>query len=156
MQLRVASASVMDRPDHPASPEVVLTLADRGIDLSTHRSRTLDHGLVATADLVLTMERQHLRAAAVLAPGALARTFTLREFVRRGLSAGPRSPGQPIGAWLVALDDERAPAALLVDDPADEIVDPVGGTRADFERCADELDLLTRGVLLLLFGRSPA
>jgi hypothetical protein len=42
-------------------------------------------------------------------------------------------------------------AALLRDDPADDVWDPVGGTRADFERTATELDTLTGQVAKLLF-----
>ncbi len=154
--VRVASAATMDWPNQPASPQAAAALRARGLGdvLAPHRSRPLDPALVGEAHLVLTMERAHLRAAAVLVPGALARTFTLREFVRRGLAIGPRDPDLPLPSWLARLDAGRDPASLLADDPADDVADPLGGTDVDFARCADELDVLTRGAVYLLFGRT--
>ncbi len=55
--------------NQPASDHGVDAMARRGIDISGHRSRRLDAGMVAGADLVVGMERQHVREAAVLAPG---------------------------------------------------------------------------------------
>jgi protein-tyrosine phosphatase len=147
---------------HPSSPDAVATLAARGIDLRGHRSRTLSAEHVRDADLVLTMERAHLRAAAVLVPGGLTKTFTLREIVRRGLEhqRGPGAGGVEavegaagrLATWVQALNIGREVAALLRDDPTDDIADPVGGTRADFERTADVLDRLTAQLAQLLFG----
>jgi protein-tyrosine-phosphatase len=157
----IASAGLLEG-GHPSSPHAVATLAARGIDLREHRSRTLGADRVRDADLVLTMERAHLRAAAVLVPGALVKTFTLREFVRRGLEharaggtgarIGAAGPSGGLAAWLEALNVDREVAALLRDDPADDVWDPVGGTRADFDRTAQELDVLTGHVAKLLFG----
>lgn len=146
----VSSAAVMDRPARPASELAIATLRARGIDLSGHASRPLSAAIVGRADLVLTMERAHLRAAAVLVPGGLAKTFTVKEFVRRGLVTGPRQG--PLEHWLARVNDGRDPAELLGEDPADEVADPVGGTRADFEQTAASLDLLCRGIVYLLFS----
>ena len=48
--------------------------------LRDFRARQLDERMVAAADLVLTMTREHRSAVVTLAPSALRRTFTLSEF----------------------------------------------------------------------------
>jgi protein-tyrosine phosphatase len=123
--VRIGSAGLLEG-GRPSSAHAVATLAARGIDLRGHRSCTLAVERVRAADLVLTMERAHLRAAAVLVPGAFTKTFTLRELVRRGLdharSTGARpgpalagsAPGSgaapdpgALSAWLDALNVGR-------------------------------------------------
>ncbi len=141
----------------PSSAHAIATMLARGVDLRAHRSRTLVPEIVHAADLVVTMERAHLRAAAVMVPGALEKTFTLRELLRRGTEQAPALGGRPPGrlavaAWLGALNVDRDVRSLLGDDPADDVWDPVGGSRADFERTADELDLLTGQLAQLLFA----
>ena len=136
----------------PASPHAVAVLAARGYDLSGHLSRQLSAELVAGSDLILGMERRHLRAAAVLAPGAFDRTFTLREFIRRGLAVGPCRAPESFVAWLGRLNENRLPEQLLADNLADDVADPVGAPIAEFEKAADELDLLVRGVKMLILS----
>lgn len=151
----LASAGLMES-GHPASPHAVATLADRGIDLSGHRTRRLSSGLVDAADLVLGMENRHVRAVAVLSHSALDRSFTMKDFLRRGVATGPRRPDEAVAAYLARLGDGRDPALLQHDDPAEAVADPVGRPRAEFERCADELDLLVRGVRYFLWdGTGP-
>jgi protein-tyrosine-phosphatase len=47
----------------PASPDAVVVAAERGIDLSGHRSQPLTPDLVDWADLILAMSPSHLWAA---------------------------------------------------------------------------------------------
>jgi protein-tyrosine-phosphatase len=56
----IGSAGTDALPDLPASPEAVDVAAERGIDLSEHRSRPLTPALVEWADLILTMSSSHL------------------------------------------------------------------------------------------------
>ena len=109
---------------------------------------------MAGADLVLTMERAHLRTAAVLSSDAFAKTFTLKEFLRRGLQCGARQPDEPLDTYLKRLAEGRDPAALLADDDDDNVADPQGQPRDAFEATVNELELLSQGVLYLLFGVS--
>ena len=147
---QVASAGLL-QPNEPASSGALAAMANRSLDLTKHRSRRLSPELVQVADLILTMERRHLREAAVMALGALAKTYTLKEFVRLGLEQPRRQPDEPLAALLARLDESRDHGALLSDDVADEVADPVGGTSEDFERTAEELDLLIAGVVWLLW-----
>ena len=147
----VSSAGLLEG-GRAASAQAIAVLGDRGIDLSTHRSRTVDQRIIGQADLALCMERQHLRAAAVLGVGAFGKTFTVKEFVRLGLDAAPRGREEPFTAWLARIGTKRDPQKLLSPDAADEVADPVGGTRRQFEDTAEELDLLMRGVKHLLSG----
>ena len=49
----------------PASAHGVSVLADRGLDISTHRSRVVERTLIERADLVIAMAREHLIEAVV-------------------------------------------------------------------------------------------
>lgn len=153
-RVRVASAGLLEE-GKPASANAVATLAARGVDLRGHRSRMLSAEHVTNADLVLGMERGHLRHAAVLTPGGFERTFTVKEFVRRALSGpGPRGE-RSFDDWLVLLNKERDPAELMAEDERDTVADPVGKGRDAFEACAEELHLLIEGVAWLIWDVPP-
>jgi protein-tyrosine-phosphatase len=148
----VASASVLDRPGHPPTDPTLAVLLERGIDLQAHRSQTLTRALTSAADLVLTMERAHLRVAATSSPGAFTKTFTLKEFVRRGLEHGGRLGGESVSDYLGRIGAGREARQLLQADPADDVADPQGGPLAGFHATVDELDRLTRSAVDLLVG----
>jgi protein-tyrosine phosphatase len=128
----------------PATAHGVETMAERGLDLAPHRSRQLAAGLVQQADLVIGMAREHVREAAVVEPGAIDRSFTLKELVRLAESAGPRRAGEPLDGWLGRLVAGRRREDLLGvgHDDAFDIEDPVGRGRADYDATADEIDRL--------------
>ncbi|MBK9179283.1 MAG: low molecular weight phosphatase family protein [Acidimicrobiales bacterium] len=138
----------------PADPRAVAALATRGIDLSGHVSRPLTPELVNGADLLLAMAREHLREAVVSVPAAFARSYTLKELVRRARRVGPRVDGEPLDAWLARTHEGRSPRDLLGYDGDDDVADPLGGDQADFERTADELDALLATVVDLGVPRS--
>ncbi|HEY9556191.1 MAG TPA: hypothetical protein VIR58_05620, partial [Acidimicrobiales bacterium] len=103
------------------------------------------------ADLVVGMAREHVREVAVLDPGALARTFTLKELVRAGAAIGHRRPDEALDAWLRRAGAGRRKDLLVGvgHDDSYDIEDPVGRGRDDYEITADELDgLLARLVEL--------
>lgn len=143
----VGSAGLVLQGD-PADPHAVDALGRMGIDLADHRSRIGTSEVVAGADLRIAMENRHVRSA--VASGArFDRTFTLPDLVRRAEAAGPRRPGESLDAWLDRLGEGRTPTSVMRANPADEVVDPVGGSRRTFRRCADELaDLIDRLVAL--------
>ena len=141
----VASAGLLVGGRRPPT-EVISVMAARGIDLSGHRSRAVTADDLATADLILGLAREHVRHAAVLRPEAWPRAFTIRELLRRGLRAGPRAPGEPLGQWLSRAADGRGRADLLGSSQADDVTDPVGGPLAGYQATACLLDRLTRDV----------
>jgi protein-tyrosine-phosphatase len=56
----VASAGTWGVDGRPASENAVTVMAERGVDISAHRARTITGGDVAEADLILVMSREHL------------------------------------------------------------------------------------------------
>ncbi len=151
----VSSAGLLHTGE-PAAALGVDVMATRELDLTEHRSRRLEPTLVIDADLVLAMERAQLREVALLAPAVWDRCFTLKELARRGDLIGPRPRDESLGDWLARVSAGRAKSMLLGHDPADDIADPYGGTRADFERTASELEALIDRVTLLAWGRAQS
>lgn len=143
LEVGVSSAGLL-HGGHPATAHAQATMAERNLDLSTHRSRTLDQAILDAADLVIGMTREHVREVAVLDRAAMARTFTLRELERAATEAGPRHVDEPMEAWLARVGAGRKPGALVGvgHDDAYDIADPVGKSRADYEATATELDRL--------------
>jgi len=136
----------------PASANGVDVLADRGIDLREHRSRILDRQLLEGTDLVLAMSREHLREAVLALPDIWPRAFTLKELVRRGDLIGRRAPGESIDAWLSRAHLGRNRADLLGSSSSDDIDDPIGLGRSDYEKTADEISGLVDHLVDLLWS----
>jgi protein-tyrosine-phosphatase len=129
----------------PASANGVDVLAERGIDLSAHRSRIFDRELLEQPDLILGMAREHLREAILAVPDIWSHAFTLKELVRRGERIGPRAPGESLDAWLARAHAGRVRGDLLGSSEEDDVADPIGSARANYARTADQLsDLIDR------------
>ena len=135
----------------PASANGVDVLADRGIDLSGHRSRILDRELLENSDLALAMAREHLREAVLALPDLWPRAFTLKELVRRGQMIGTRAPGESIDGWLARAHAGRNRADLLGSSPDDDVEDPMGLSRSAYEQTAAELSELVDRLVDLLW-----
>jgi protein-tyrosine phosphatase len=149
VDVRVGSAGLRFTGE-PASANGVDVLAERGLDLSAHRSRIFDRELLEGTDLALAMAREHLREAVLARPEIWPRAFTLKELVRRGEMIGPRAPGESIDAWLARAHSGRNRADLLGSSLDDDVEDPIGLSRSDYQKTADELgDLVDRLVDLL-------
>lgn len=133
-----------------ADPTVAELMAEQGLDLSGHRSRQLDRDLLAGADLVVCMAREHLREAVLMEPAALGRTFTIKELVRRGSAIGSRSAGEELGEWLVRVGEGRDPASLLGHDPGDDVADPIGRRSAAYRKAAEEIVGLSADLVRLV------
>ena len=150
----VASAGIMQGGVAASGPAVEV-LRDRGIELGSHRSRTMAAEEIAAADLVLGMERRHVQEAIVLAPEAERWAFTLRDLVRRAEAAPPRTTGESVRAWAARLAAGRSRADLMgVGD--DAIADPMGRPRAHYERTVAELDDLLARLVDRAFAHAHA
>jgi protein-tyrosine-phosphatase len=154
VEATVHSAGLLD-DGLPAADHAITAVKDRGLDLSRHASRRMTAELVAGADLIIGMERRHVREAAVMVPGAWNRSFTLPELARRAQEAGPRPADQSVEAWLAELVAGRRPDEHLGSSSADEVADPVGRGLRIFRRSADEIADLTRIVVDHLFPAGP-
>ncbi|MEY2424759.1 MAG: protein-tyrosine phosphatase [Actinomycetota bacterium] len=136
LELTVSSAGIY-HGGAPATDNAVAVCADRGVDISNHVSRRLDHSMIEQADLVIAMTREHLREAVVTDPTAFDRTFTLRELVRR-LGDSPNATLAEVAAGRDLADYVKASAD-------DDVADPVGQSRRVYETTVSQLDgLLSR------------
>ena len=149
---RVTSAGVAGGRGACVPGEVAAVLAGYGLDVSGHRSTVMTAGGLARADLILTMAREHLRHAVVLEPLIWPRAFTLLELARRGGQAGSRGPGESLAGWLARVHAGRSRMALLGDDQADDVADPIGGRRSDYERAAAQISRAVGAVAGLGWG----
>jgi protein-tyrosine phosphatase len=134
----------------PASAHAVTVVRYRGLDLSEHRSRAMAPELLAEADLIICMARMHVREAALLDRSSFARTFTLKELVRRGEEIGPRPAGEPFATWLARAGADRRPTDLLGQSLDDDVADPIGGPLEGYEQTAAELDDLIARLIALI------
>jgi protein-tyrosine-phosphatase len=104
--VQVRSAGVAAAADAPASEHAVSVLAERGIDLSAHRSQPLTAELVEWADLILAMSSSHRFALQDL--GAATKTAMVTDFLE-GDDAG-RAVEDPFGG---SLDEYRRTYEML-------------------------------------------
>jgi protein-tyrosine phosphatase len=129
--------------------------ADFGLDLSSHVARRVDAVTVARADMVIGMERAHVREVVLADPPTFIKSFTLREFVRRGMEKGQRSSPESLAEWLTQIGDRRHHVDLIGASPLDDIPDPMGGNSEDYRVMLRELKTLTQILHSLVWPRSP-
>ncbi|MFD8708218.1 low molecular weight phosphatase family protein [Kitasatospora sp. NPDC059648] len=107
-------------------------------------SRRLTARLVLGSALVLGLAREHRDAAVRLAPSAMRRCFTLKEFVRLAGGEADGDGRQPEGgrdfAAVVAAAAARRGHAVPVPPEEDDVADPQGRPSAALARCAREID----------------
>lgn len=95
--IQVSSAGLGALVGHGIDATAQELLAERGMDGLAHRARQIDNAILGAADLVLTMERKHVRRIAEIAPQASGKTFLLGSgsrigrFPIRTASSVPRS-----------------------------------------------------------------
>jgi protein-tyrosine-phosphatase len=151
----VRSAGLLEE-GAPAPSEVVLAMADYGVDLSAHRSHHLAAEDVTTADLIIGLARQHVREAVLVSGGRAAwgRAFTLRELVRRATAAGARPAGLTLDEWLGELQQGRPWEELLGTSPLDDVADPIGGGLPAYHLAAVTIADLVGELVALLWPPS--
>jgi protein-tyrosine phosphatase len=125
--------------DRPATDEAIDAAASKGAAIDAHRSRIISRPLIDAADLVIGMERMHVREAIVLSRRCADRSFTLKELVRRGEATGVRGPGEPLARWLERLVAGRRAVELLGESGDDDIADPYRQSPYVYRRCANEI-----------------
>ncbi len=80
-RVEVETAGTYALDDQPPSRGAQVVLAQRGIDISHHRARTLTVDLLRAADLVIVMTEDHRRSIFYLAPASLRKVVLLSELV---------------------------------------------------------------------------
>jgi protein-tyrosine phosphatase len=141
----VHSAGVLGAPFGPPDPLVAEARAF-GIDLAGHVPRPFDPGMIAGADMVIGLSREHVRESVLADIPSFPKAFTLREIVRRGTGQGPRRGDETLAEWLARLHVGRRHADLIGDSPDDDIADPMGGTAEDYRLMLVDVGALTESL----------
>ena len=128
MPFAVTSAGTGALVGAPIYPDAARLLTQSGVDIDGFAARDLAKSMVESADVVLAMTREHRAATARLAPRALPKLFTLREFARtlaENRDAWP-STTDPLerARALLALAQQVRGKAGPVDRSMDDVPDP--------------------------------
>lgn len=147
--IRLVSAGTQAVVGSGMHPDSAVVLQGFGAEAGDFRAQQLIDGLIADADLTLTMTRGHRRDVLARAPRALARTFTLREAadLLRAVEASLPSGGTVTDrcrALVRALAAARSRRAAGSDD---DVPDPIG---RPLEAHAEAGDLIAAALLPLL------
>lgn len=123
---QVSSAGTWASVGQPAARNGIELMAQQNIDLSGHRSRPVDHELLAEADLVLTMETGHAEALKAEFPQFASKIYLLTEMSDRHYSVpdpygGPRMAyARMIGEVTDLIEAGLPQIVRLAKDNADE------------------------------------
>ena len=139
----VGTAGIIDGHRPPTQSTIDL-LAERGLDVSNHRSRPVSEQLVTEADLIVTAEREHVVSVAGRWPQVFASTFALPEITARAADVGPRD-GAPLDEWLSRMGEGRLRGLdyLEATDFVD-VADPTGLSEQRWAMAVARIDDLTR------------
>jgi protein-tyrosine-phosphatase len=108
--------------------------------------------MLMEADLVLGLARDHVREVVVRSPDTWEKSFTLKELVRRGGTAGPRPRDEVLPVWLARVSSGRNRTELLGESETDDVIDPAGGLPSGFVRTAAEIQGLCVSLAGLLWS----
>ena len=140
-EAEVGSAATMDWSGQPAHDYAIAAMAERGLDLSAHRSRRLSEYLVDESDLIVVMTRNHGWAVEARSEAKAAATFLPAELSRLADQAGNRNSADA-AEWVARLHAQRdtPTATRFIGRAADEIPDPIGESLPYFRTIADRLE----------------
>ena len=140
-EVEVGSAGTMDWSGQPAHEYAIAVMAERGLDLSAHRSRRLSEYLVDESDLIVAMTRNHGWAVAARSEAKAAATFpACRTEPSRGPGGRPQRHRSPSMGRPAAHPSATHKPRPLHRRAADEIPDPIGEPLAYFQVIADRLE----------------
>jgi protein-tyrosine-phosphatase len=96
---QIESAGIWSLKDYPAAENTLKVLNERGVDLSSHRSRQVTKELMEAFNLILTMERNHKEALVAAFPEHAAKIYMLSEMVGK-----QHDIADPIGLSLAVFE----------------------------------------------------
>jgi protein-tyrosine phosphatase len=140
-----AGVSAVDRPIDPRTLQVIERWGLRtetGLDFGAHRARKVRPAWLRRADLIVAMERQHVRELVLLDPAALPRTFTAREIERFSSHSGIAAhdvTAADLRSWAAGMHSRRSMRDLMSTSGRYDIVDPLRASDDAFAACADEI-----------------
>ncbi|MFC4553866.1 low molecular weight phosphatase family protein [Georgenia faecalis] len=143
--VQVASAGTGALVGEPIQPPMAALLEGLDVETEQFAARRLTPDLVRESDLVLTLTRAHRGDVVDLFPGAVRRTFTLRELARLtehvpreelDAAAGPdATPAERLSALIPLAAARRAP----VPEEHDDVVDPYRRDASVYQRSFDQM-----------------
>lgn len=143
--VRVHSAGTGALVGQDMDPPMRAALERRGVRPGPFVARQLDVDMLDGADLVLTASRQVRSAVVRLSPGALPRTFTIRELARycdafpgHGTQAAGRSAGDRLESVLAFARERRGTLPPRRPDD-DDVADPHRRSGRRYRQAADSL-----------------
>jgi protein-tyrosine phosphatase len=139
-------------------PAMAAALESAHVEIGSQSGTRLERAEAADADLILFLERRLLREAVVSNPTIWPRSFTLREFARRGQLNLPDPEIETFEEWRHLIHGTRHREELLGQDASDDVLDPgLGGDEAAFAAMIEALREDVARVAPLLSGwRSSA
>ena len=148
-ELEFSSAGTFAGDGDPMPEQAAALSLRHGADPTRHRARYLTEPILADADLVLAMSRNHRREIVELLPKKVSVTFTLREFARLSAdvtdgdirhAAGMGLTTKASLAEVVALVASRKGQFGFVTSPDDDdVIDPYRRSDETYERSAQQL-----------------
>lgn len=164
--VEVTSAGTVAMIGRPVEPQMSELLQAHGANPFEHAARQLEPELIAGADLVLGLAREHRRDIVTVLPAASRRVFALNEFARLledavGSGSVAVQPCGSAASAMAAIADAAAMRrgfALAPDDPAiDDVADPYGYGPEAYASAAVSIagivDRIERGVLVGIGAR---
>jgi protein-tyrosine phosphatase len=138
----VASAGVGAVVGAPIPEPMATLVADAGASVDGFAARQLTEQIVRESDLVLALTKAHRSKIVALHPGAVRRTFTLRELARLADAVDPDAlpagtTADRLRALIPLAAAQRGMQAGATD--GDDVVDPWGRSDAVFAQSFDEL-----------------
>jgi ribose 5-phosphate isomerase B len=114
--IAVDSAGTLGIEDVPAADEAIEAMREIGVDLSGHRSHGLTATDLETSAIVLAMDREHLKHAALQEPSCAGKCHLLRAF-ENGPEPSPDAPdlADPIGLSIEAFRRGRETIRACID-----------------------------------------
>lgn len=151
----VSSCGTLELGPVPALAEALEAATGFGLDLSSHRGRSIREADLGTADLVLGFERHHVATAVVDGGAPPERTFTLPELISLLRDIDVQTSLDPVARARDAV--ARAHAARsgqsnFID--LSEVADPFGASRKVYRDTASRIDVLCGELAARLFGSS--
>ncbi len=152
LPVRVRSVGTLDLESGPALPEAVEVAESFGLDLASHRSRSLVGESLADADLVVGFESIHVASAVIDAGAQRERSFLLTELVES--LAGVELPDgvDPLERARTGVRAAHEARTRAGRPASGEIPDPVGGPAAGFRATGQRVRELTARLAGELFG----
>ncbi len=132
------------RTGDPSPKLLIQALQEIGVDGSYHRSNEVDPVTLDAADLVLTMEGEHVQRATLLHREAFPKIMPLTEAVEVAQGLGPVCT---VGDLIGAVNDQRDPTLYLTDEW--DVADPYNRKLKDYRRAVGEIS----GLVEELFTR---